>query len=210
MKRIFVVLIALTIAYSAFAAGSSLRLGVIGSIEAPVYIDSTYSVKDLRLGAQLDLSTLVSIRPSLILYVNTEKSENISDGLPEYKNRSFLYIGGSVDVPFHLARFSNGSIYAGPSILYMSIKELRFYNPTDPYLGDEDTTTIFSIGALVGGQYQFNKSFSCFLDTGLEFVIENFSSKDYNLFGTTTDNMETTDTSFRFKAPSIGLCFYLN
>ena len=43
-------------------------------------MENEYSIKDLSIGAQLHITPLVSVRPSVILYSNSEKYANVQAG----------------------------------------------------------------------------------------------------------------------------------
>lgn len=215
MKRLLAVMVIAAFGFAAFAEkqSNSARIGLAGGLNSAslLLLESPYAFRDMSIGAQVDITSLISIRPLLCLYSNTEKTTDLLDGYPEYVSQKTFAIGGQIDVPLRFLRLGDASVYAGPSIMYINVstKDYSQISATTTYLYHESTAGIFGLGAIVGGQYNFSKSFSLYLDFLVSYITSTDENKNYSILGDMTTNKKEKNDEIAFRGVTIGAVFYL-
>jgi hypothetical protein len=216
MKRLLIVLAIAVFGFSAFAQkqNNPIRFGIAGGLNnsSLAAVESLFLFRDMSIGAQIDISPLISIRPLLSFYSKTEKETNLLQSYPEYTSNTLLSIGGQIDVPFNVLRFNDANIYTGPSIMYINYttKDYTQVSATTTYLNRDSISNIFGIGAIIGGQYNISKKFSVYLNFGLSYVNTSTQTKTYNALGTVTNNFKYNNNSVLFTGSTIGAIYYIN
>jgi len=214
MKRILAI-IAIMAASLIIAAESdyhAMKIGIAGGVSTSLAmkLDSFYGYTDQSLGFQLHVNSLISIRPSLILYRYERKYENKFSGYPEYTADQDLYLGLRLDMPFHFLRFSDASIYAGPSAIYLSAKQEEWSYSGGVYKSYEAENTFIGGGLLIGGQYNPSEHFGVYLDVGASYLLRQNHSRYFDNTGSTTSESRNAYTNIFFTGPTIGAILYLN
>ncbi len=214
MKRILAILAFMTASLIVAAESDyhAMKIGIAGGMNTALAMkmESDYSYLDQSLGFQLHVNSLISIRPSLIFYKLERQYKDEYNNYPEYTSDQDICLGARLDLPLHFLRFSDASIYAGPSLMYMSLKEEGWNYNSVVYKSSEAENSYMGGGLLIGGQYNPSEHFSVFLDIGASLLMRRTHSKSLDNTGATTNETKNSRTFIFFNGPTIGAILYLN
>ncbi len=214
MKRILAILAFMAASLIVAAEGDyhAMKMGISGGVSSALAmkLDSNYGLSDQSLGFQIHFNSLISIRPSLIFHKYERKYENQYSGYPEYTSDRDLCLGARLDLPLHFLRFSDASIYAGPSAMFMIVNQEEWSYSSVVYRSYETKNTFIGAGLILGGQYNPSERFSVFLDIGANYLIRKAHNRNFDNTGSTTGESEYSYTTIFLSGPTIGAILYLN
>jgi hypothetical protein len=213
MKKIviFIALLSvLVLSLPAEEAYNPMKFGIFGT-----FLNNTSSNPMFGLGAQLHITPLISVRPSVFFYDNSGKREYTYPTASTYTldpwGKGSIF-GVKFTVPIHFIQFQSGSIYAGPTIAFASQKSPSYTNNLNTsYLNYETNSTTLDIGATIGGEYLFSKNFGVFLDLGILYEKYTGDYTDYDVpSGNKVEAYTQSNTYIRTDNPTIGIIVYFN
>lgn len=213
MKKQFLIVAALLFAAASLSAqsgavidGNKVGLTASSALFAgdnflPVY--TAYTV-----GGVYHLSPAFALKPGIVFKSTTDSTQNKFLGSDAYDDNKELLLGLLLEGHYYRLLSPGLYLYAGPGAGYTVSNRTRYDADGKT---EEQNHTYVEVDACLGLQYFFSPALSCFVDTGLSFMMDLYKDTSYDsTTGNVTGETEQIDRDIYVRSPRLGVTLYFN